>query len=68
MPCLHQFSFMLLDNSFNFIQFMPSETVVGCQFNWIKPKFCLVILSFDMNMRRFFTFVAKEEKTVTPHL
>lgn len=59
---------MFSDNSFNLVQFVCFEAVIGRQSHRLKPELGLVALSFDMNMWRFIVFIAEKEKAVTPDL
>lgn len=68
MPRLQKFNLMFSNNSFNLIQLVSLEAIVGCQCNWVKPEFRLIFSGFDMDVWRLFTFVAEEIKAVPPHM
>ena len=55
---------MFLNNSLDFVQFMRSEAIIGCQSNRVKPEFGLISLSFNMDVWRFIVFVAEKEKAI----
>jgi len=55
---------MFLDDPFNFVQFMRSKAVIGCQAYRVKPKSGLVAFGSHMDMWRFNVFVAEKEKAV----
>jgi len=53
---------MIFDQFLDSPQVRTFESIVCRQFNWKQPKLCFVFCSFDMDMRRFFSFIAEKEK------
>jgi hypothetical protein len=60
MPGLQEFGLMIEDNPFNLVQFAGSEAIIGSHEDRIEPKLGLIACRFDMNVRWFLAFIAKE--------
>jgi hypothetical protein len=66
-PHLQELNLVFPNNLFNLTQLVGSEAIVGRQSNRVKPEFGLVFSGFDMNVGRFFAFIAEEVKAVSPN-
>jgi len=60
MPSLQEFGVVLNNNAFNLVEFARSKPIISGQQERIEPELGLITGSFDMDMRRFLTFVTKE--------
>jgi len=49
---------MLMHKSFNIVDVSAPKTMISLKGDWMKPEFGFILTCFDMDMSRFFVFVA----------
>lgn len=55
---------MLKNMSVNHRKFMGGDSIVSCQFDWIKPKLTFTLRGAHMDMRRFVPFIRIKMESV----